>query len=124
MPTLYAWAKPAIYDGFIWDHTWVTDYDNRAVSYSDISSVIAGGNRNWYCWGDYHNSGGTSIIQDGFIGGVPGSISYAECLCAPNLLSRHYWKARGTIFFYGVHGVCHQIANQVLEATRLRKTHP
>jgi hypothetical protein len=118
MSTLYAWATPAFTPGFIWDHTWVTDYDNRLVSHNDIPTVVAVGNRNWYCWGDYHKVGGTPSLPDGFVGGADGHIATAVCICAPNLVSKGNPSAQGTIFGYGYHGVCHQLANQVLFATR------
>lgn len=118
MPILYAWAKPAFNEAFPWDHTWVTDYDNRVVSYPDIASVALAGKRNWYCWGDYHNIGGTPSHPDGFIGGADGVIATANCICEPNLISRGNPSAKGTIFRYGIHGVCHQLANQVLFATK------
>lgn len=120
MSILYAWAKPAFYEDFMWDHTWVTDYDNRLVYYPDISSVALAGKYNWYCWGDYHKDGGTPSHPDGFIGGADGIISTAICICEPNLISKGNPSAKGTIFIYGIHGVCHQLANQVLFATKSR----
>jgi nucleoid DNA-binding protein len=36
----------------------------------------------------------------------------------------HYIRARGTIFTYGRHGVCHQLANQVLYATGIGRASP
>lgn len=117
MSTLYAWVKPAFIQGFLWDHTWVTNYDNRVQSYPDINSVVAAGGSNWYCWGDFHQQGGTSGIPDGFIGSAAGATSYARCLCTDNSPSNADPSACGTIFKYGLHGVCHQLANQVLWAT-------
>ncbi|MBC3906235.1 hypothetical protein [Undibacterium umbellatum] len=117
MPTLYAWAKPAFFNGSLMDHTWVTDYDNRTQKYLDINEVVANGKNYWYAWGDYHILGSTPLLTDGFVCGGDGSLPLAKCLCLPNVPSKQNHLARGTIFNYGIEGVCHQLTNQILAAT-------
>jgi hypothetical protein len=48
----------------------------------------------------------------------------AKCLVAPNADSQTVAAARGTIFTYGIDGVCHQLANQVLYATGIGAAAP
>lgn len=117
MTIFYAWVVPAYSSGSPVDHTWVTTYDNRTHNYPDIQSVVAAQEANWYCWGSFHPKGGASGHPDGFIGSQAGDRSIASCLVKPNVSSDSDYDARGTIFTYGVDGVCHQLANQVLYAT-------
>ena len=115
--TLYAWAVPAFINGSPVDHTWVTSFDNRKSAYPNINAVLAAKQDYWFCWGSYHPKGGIPGIPDGFLGSRGGNLSLAKCLVTPNADSRHNTGARGTVFTYGVDGVCHQLANQVLYAT-------
>ncbi|WP_210208666.1 hypothetical protein, partial [Rhodoplanes roseus] len=115
--TLYAWAVPAYFTDSPVDHTWVTTYDNRQSAYQTDAQVAAAGEDYWYCWGSFHPTGGTPINSDGFLGQQGGNRALAECLVQPNADSSTVPAARGTIFTYGVDGVCHQLANQVLFAT-------
>lgn len=111
--TFYAWVNPAFWSHAPVDHTWVTSYDSRATSYSNIGDVIAAGQINWYCWGDFHLDGNPPdpiAVQSG-------SGTLAQCLVEGNAASNGNPAAQGTIFSYGVDGVCHQLANQVLYAT-------
>ena len=114
---LFAWAVPAFTTGSPVDHTWVTTYDNRITPYPTVQAVIQAGAFYWYCWGSFHPRGGTPINPDGFLGQQAGDLALAQCLVAPNADSQTVPAARGTIFTYGVDGVCHQLANQVLYAT-------
>jgi hypothetical protein len=114
MKTLYAWALPALFGGSPVDHTWVTDFDPRIKSYPTINDVIAASANNWFCWGSYHQKGGTPQYADGFLGSIAADFSLATCLVTSNLPSSGNPPAQGTIFHYGVDGVCHQLANQVL----------
>lgn len=116
--TIYAWAVPAFVDNSPVDHTWVTSYDNRITPYGSIEEITAAGGLYWYCWGSFHASGGTPTDPTGFLGQQSGNMVLAQCLVEPNADSRTAPGARGTIFTYGVDGVCHQLANQVLYATR------
>ena len=113
----YAWTVPAFATGSPVDHTWVTTYDNRVTVYDDDAAVAAAGQNYWYCWGAFHPKGGTPTIPDGFLGSQAGDLTLARCLVQANADSRDVPAARGTIFTYGVDGVCHQLANQVLYAT-------
>ncbi|WP_316229472.1 hypothetical protein [Bradyrhizobium sp. SZCCHNR1070] len=115
--TLYAWTVPAYSSGSPVDHTWVTTYDNRTSVYQTDADVIAAGQFYWYCWGSFHPTGGTPVNPTGFLGSQGGNLAFAQCLVLANADSRTTPAARGTIFVYGVDGVCHQLANQVLYAT-------
>jgi hypothetical protein len=114
---LYAWTAPAFVSGSPVDHTWVTTYDNRVDAYSSDVQVAAASQFYWYCWGAFHVTGGTPSIPDGYLGQQSGNLALAKCLVQPNADSRTIAAARGTIFVYGVDGVCHQLANQILYAT-------
>ncbi len=122
--TLYAWAVPAFIDESPVDHTWVTSYDNRKQGYPDIAAVIAAKQDYWYCWGDFHATGGTPGNASGFLGSQGGDIDAARCLVESNADCSSTYAARGTIFTYGVDGVCHQLANQVLYSTRAGGARP
>jgi hypothetical protein len=113
----YAWAVPAFTTGSPVDHTWVTTYDNRIDTYPSDQAVDAAGQFYWYCWGAFHPQGHTPDSPDGFLGQQAGDLALARCLVVANADSRTLPAARGTIFSYGVDGVCHQLANQVLFAT-------
>jgi hypothetical protein len=116
--TFYAWAVPAFTSGSPVDHTWVTTFDNQQFSYKDAKAVAAARKFYWFCWGGYHAKGQTPGNSTGALGSKRGSLSLAKCLVKPNADSRVDAAARGTIFTYGVDGVCHQLANQVLYATK------
>ena len=113
----YAWAVPAFGVASFPDHTWVTTYDNRSIKYGNVQQVVRAKQFFWYCWGGFHRQGGTSVNATGLLGEKTGDVTVAQCLVQPNADSRTVRKARGTIFTYGRHGVCHQLANQVLYAT-------
>jgi hypothetical protein len=115
--TLYAWAVPAFSAGSPVDHTWVTTYDNRVTVYPTDAAVAAAGEDYWYCWGSFHQNGGTPVNPTGFLRSQSGNLGLAQCLVQSNADSITTPAARGTIFVYGVDGVCHQLANQVLYAT-------
>jgi hypothetical protein len=120
--TLWAWANklPVLK----WDHTWVTSYDNRIGAPTSIGQVISKGEHYWYCWGDFHSSGSTPAHSDGNIGSGSGDLALARCVCESNLISKGNPRAQGTIFLYGIDGVCHQLANQALWATKAGGTSP
>lgn len=122
---LYAWAVPAfVQGGSPVDHTWITTFDNRVNNYSNVQAVAAAGQRYWFCWGGYHPSGGTPGNHGGFLGTFHGDSSLANCLVLPNADSRTHNPAKGTIFNYGIDGVCHQLSNQVLYATKTSSRPP
>ncbi len=105
---LYAWVKPAFVTGAPVDHTWVTTYDSGVTMYNSIEELATAGEHYWFCRGDFHKLG----VSDSFAGGQilqvpfhPGSL----CLVKPDDQA-----SCGTVVDYGIDGVCHQIANQVL----------
>jgi hypothetical protein len=118
---LFAWVVPAYSSGSPVDHTWVTTYDSSspASPYASISEVTAAGQCYWYCWGEFHPQGGIPGNETGYIGHQEGDLDCANCLVEPNVASSDSEAARGTIYTYGKDGVCHQLANQVLYATRV-----
>lgn len=125
MTTLYAWANPAFFEGDPLDHTWVTTYDNRVTTYETIDAVKAAGQLYWYCWGDFHATGSTDNFPTGLIAQQDGSTAIGSCLVQPNAEGSLFDSApHGTILVYGLQGVCHQIANQVLYATKTGSTVP
>lgn len=124
MATLYAWAVPAWFSNSLLDHTWVTDFDNQTHHYTDEKQVAAAGFNYWFCWGGYHAKGGIPGNPTGALGKQSGSRTLAKCLVRPNLETKPNPPAQGTIYTYGLDGVCHQLANQVLYATRSGSTRP
>lgn len=117
MKIYYSWAYPAFASGSPVDHTWVTTYDSRTAGFADLNAVKAANERYWFCWGEFHNRGGTPERPDGFLSSASGDDARSSCLVGDNADSRDTAGARGTVFIYGVDGVCHQLANQVLSVT-------
>jgi hypothetical protein len=128
--TFYAWVRPvgqgdtgfapeAELTGWLkWaDHTWVTTYDNREYSYESVKEVVDASKQYWFCWGSFHPKGESAQLPKGLIGRAAGNVLEAECLCTSNVSSRDAKDAQGTIAKYGLDGVCHQLANQVMWAT-------
>jgi hypothetical protein len=110
----YVWVTPAFVSGAPVDHTWVTTYDNQVTPLPDVESVDALGECYWFCWGSFHAHGDPATpLRSGTV-----NVPFAECLVRPNADSRLDSAARGTIFTYGADGVCHQLANQVLWASK------
>jgi hypothetical protein len=112
----YAWAVPAFTTDSPVDHTWVTTYDNRIDTYPSDQAVDAPVSST--------GTAGARFIRKDILQTVPtafgqqaGDLALAGCLVVANADSRTLPAARGTIFSYGVDGVCHQLANQVLFAT-------
>lgn len=110
---LYAWRTPAYWSSSPVDHTWVTTYDNQTDAYPNIGAVTGAGEDYFYCWGSFHVTGNPRKV----VRSAEGDRAMAECLVKPNVPSDDDRSARGTIYTYGVDGVCHQLANQVLFAT-------
>lgn len=115
--TFYAWCCPAYTTGSPVDHTWVTTYDNRVTCHPDIKSVVQAGQDFWFSWGVFHDKGGTPKNATGFLCSPAGNLGLARCLVKPNVDCHSDQQAKGTIFQYGVDGVCHQLSNQILFAT-------
>jgi hypothetical protein len=124
MATLWAWATPTPHEHSPVDHTWVTDYDNRLDEPPEnIAEVIGASENYWFCWGAFHVRGESREVSEGYLGSASGSTALATCLCASNAPSASDKPTCGTIRLYGIEGVCHQLANQVLWATG-SATHP
>lgn len=105
---LYAWVSPAFIKwGSPLDHTWVTSYDARLTSYPTIDAVTSAGECYWYCWGDFHSRG---RLPDP-IASCLNTSGAEKCLVSPTVNNGH-----GTVLWYGIDGVCHQVSNQVLYA--------
>jgi hypothetical protein len=121
---LYAWAAPAMDAQALPDHTWVTTYDSRKTAHKDIDAIVAAGEHFWYCWGWFRAKGGAPGNATGALGDAVGSGAVASCLAKPDNDCQSTKAARGTIFQYGRHGVCHQLANQVLHATASKGSAP
>jgi len=109
---LYAWAVTAVAPGAPWDHTWVTSYDNRVDAYRDITAIEHARHDYWFCWGGFHLRGGTPSLADGSLGSRDENVEGALYLAGSNADCLVNFAARGTIFSYGVDGVCHQLADQ------------
>ncbi|MBM6447363.1 MULTISPECIES: hypothetical protein [Pseudomonas] len=124
MSLFYVWVTPAFIDGSWVDHTWVTDYDTHLTPHRSIHAVKANGGRVWLCWGDFHAKGKSMKHPNGLIGSAQGSLPVADCLCKANAYSKTDVDACGTILIYGIDGVCHQLANQVLWATKAPNVSP
>lgn len=107
---LYVWANP-LQHLKRFDHTWVTSYD------APFSCTKDGPPQHyWYCWGECHAVGPKTTPR--LLGKAPADLGIARCLCQPDdPISRPGRKSVGGVNFYGVQGVCHQLANRVLFAT-------
>lgn len=119
---LRAWANPLSFAPFF-DHTWVTDYPFTNNQYPSIGDIPEGANY-WYCWGIYHPSGegGVDHHPNGAIGEAAGNKDIATSLVTSNTPPPEQpgvpdQPQDGSITFYAVDGVCHNVANQVLFAT-------
>jgi hypothetical protein len=117
MGSLYAWVTPAFVPGAPVDHTWITTYDNRVIQFDSAKAAASHRQQYWFCWGDFHRNGATPTYPDGALGSAAEAGTSSSCLVLPNADSRIVPEARSTVFTYGVDGVCHQLANQVLLTT-------
>jgi hypothetical protein len=103
---LWSWAAAMVYPVDDWDHTWVTDYGSLTTSRRKAAKDY------WYCGGKYHGSAHAAQLRR-----ARADLRFARCIAAPNL--RGCWRGNPALggIYYGVTGVCHQIANRVLFAT-------
>ena len=109
----YVWGTPASRVKGAPDHTWVTTFDCRTSNFKSIGDVVKAKDYYWFCWGIYHRN----CRVRGDLAQKEGDLTLAKCLALPNVRSHADIAAQGTIFRYGIDGVCHQLANQVLYAT-------
>lgn len=105
MTELYVWKRPV--KGSRLDHTMVTDY--ATFSMEPIPAV-----NYWYCWGVAHNTGDRFNSKEA-------DLDLAICISTPNV---HPDDHAGILGPYGFHGVCHQVANRVLYATKSDTNRP
>ncbi len=121
--TLYFWANGLSFDPNL-DHTWVTSYPFVNGQYPSIGDIPAGSSY-WYCWGIYHPSGdgGVDHHPNGAIGQAAADLEVARKIVEANTppptppIGSASDPQDGSITFYAVDGVCHNVANQVLFAT-------
>ena len=111
--SLYVWVKSAFVNGMPLDHTWVTSYDSRLKTHLTLADVEANDDRYWFCKGDFHPRGVSKQFPSGMLLEAP-YFSQSSCLVGFNSESES-----GTIEDYGIDGVCHQVANQVLFPARV-----
>ena len=105
---LFTWVSNAFFPrGSPVDHTWVTSYDSRIRKLKNITQVISQNEHYWYCKGNFHTAG---RIPEPIV--IATAASPATCLVHPNNKQNN-----GTIHWYGIDGVCHQVSNQVLYTT-------
>jgi hypothetical protein len=112
---LYAWVSPAFMPPGIWapvEHTWVTSYNCRLTPYPNIDAVKNAGASYWYCLGDFHPHPNKAHIVY-----CPNTLGMEQCLVGSNDP-----QSAGTIAHYGIDGVCHQLANQILFANSTQHT--
>lgn len=110
--TLYAWSDSFLsVDGVVLaDHTWVTTFD--------APYACPPGTAYWYSWGGCHATGPGTEAK--LLGKAPAALEVASCICRPDDKNYRFEvdnPAHGGIDFYGIHGVCHQLANRILFAT-------
>lgn len=114
--TLYSWGR-AITDIEFLDHTWVTDYSLQG-------SASIGGDY-WRCWGALHTDIRAKLSE------TPANLTTAKAIMPPNVAALDDGQPQGSassrmgsIVYYGLDGVCHQAANQVLAATATSTAEP
>jgi len=127
---LYFWAN-GMENVPDFDHTWVTSYPFVNGQYATSKDIPAGGSY-WYCWGCYHPSGdgGVDHNPNGAIGQADADLDLARRLVEANVappkppIGSTTDPQDGSITFYAVDGVCHNVANQVLFATGSSSVEP
>lgn len=109
------------------DHTWVTDFDVEVdpQKQPDPPDDWEPPLRYWYCWGRTHE------IASHALGAKLGETDTANAISPQNTPAVETGKSQyepsatsGSIVYYGLDGVCHMVANQVLCATGTPDTEP
>lgn len=129
--TLNAWGRPLAQDNVpvakYLDHTWVTDFKVPIdpKHQPDPAKGWEPPERYWYCWGRSHK------IASHKLGDQMGETDTANAISPQNTPAvaegdpQYYPSDKsGSIVYYGLDGVCHMVANQVLCATGTSETEP
>lgn len=109
----FIWLADAFRDGSPVDHTWVTTFDLRKNEHKSEQAIYAANELYWFCYGLLR-------LKGRFLASQFGERSLSGCLVEPNARSEESDPAKGAIFQYGWHGMCHQLANQVLFSTGIK----
>lgn len=113
---LYAWKNPLSFDSHL-DHTWVTNYVVPSTAGQPNAGVPLRIS-NWFCWGEYHAQSTGQLSTAMADPSVASAVSPANVPALPD--GAKHWEpssTSGAIVYYGLDGVCHNVANQVLSAT-------
>jgi len=122
--TIYAWAKPAELEGFgkmgHFSHTWVSTYPMKVDPNNppDPDPNWVPPEYYWFCYGSAHDVAAKELCSRA------GNLDVAKSISAPNTDALPPNAPHGTashtsgaIVYYGLDGVCHNVANQVLYCT-------
>ena len=128
---IYAWSKPADLEGFgkmgHFSHTWVSTYPMKLdpSNPSDPDPSWVPPEYYWFCYGSAHD------VASKELGSRIGNLDVAQAISAPNTDAlppdAPYGtpsKTSGAIEYYGLDGVCHNVANQVLYCTGTNTEEP
>ena len=122
--TLYAWERPLTQNETPvisnLDHTWVPNYPVTVdpAHQQDPPRGWKPPASYWYCWGSPHD------IASHALGSAGGSLNTANGISPCNVTATQSGAEQyspsstsGAIVYYGLDGVCHNVANEVLCAT-------
>lgn len=128
---IYAWGiqafqgrKPLLAN---FEHTWITSYEQKAdpVNHPDPPADWKPPESYWYCWGSAHD------VAERAIESASGSLEVATAICPANTVALPPNSplgtpstTSGTIEYYGLDGVCHNVSNQVLYSTGSKNVEP
>ena len=113
---LYSWGNPLSFAKFL-DHTWVTTYE--------MTPKQPDGSAYWYCWGIKHDTYRAQLSQSDGARDLAEKISPANTPALPSGQSHDQPSdTSGAIVYYGLDGVCHNVANEVLAVTATTDTEP
>lgn len=129
--TLYAWGRPLSQESIPiesnLDHTWVTNFLEKVDPghQPDPQPGWKPPKSYWYCWGAPHD------VASHALGSYAGSLDVANNISPFNVTpvpagEKQYAPSStsGAIIYYGLDGVCHNVANEVLCATGTATTEP
>lgn len=129
--TLYAWGRPLSQDPIPvesnLDHTWVTNFLEKVdpTHQPDPKPGWKPPKSYWYCWGSPHD------VASHALGSASGVLRTANNISPFNVPpvgddGKQYnpSSTSGAIVYYGIDGVCHNVANEVLCATGTATAEP